>query len=185
MLQEKYPQLSKNEPCESMKFLVSQSWKEKHSGREEFFDFGFKTKAVLAGIGAPTHVFLPDVAKALSAKCVIPEHAEVANAVGAVIADITAKVSIEVSPNYKPEGITGYTVYTPGEALVFAELDEAKKAAEREAKVQAKKEARARGALGELHVEISMSENSGLSNDGSSVDLGTTVHATATGRIGL
>ena len=185
LMTEKHPELSKDEPGDRMRFLVSQSWKEKSSGSEEFFEFGFKANAVLVGIGAPTHVFLPDVAKALGAGCTIPEHAEVANAVGAVIADISAKARVEVSPNYSPEGITGYTVYAQDESMVFAELEPALAEAERQAKAQAQSEARARGALGELDIKIKREANGAFSSDGKAIDLGTTVEAAATGRIGI
>ncbi len=56
----------------------------------------FETKGVLIGVGAPTHIFLPRVAEALGSQCILPEHAEVANALGAVLADVRAKVEIEV-----------------------------------------------------------------------------------------
>ena len=62
----------------------------------------------MIGIGAPTHVFLPDVAKALGTNCIIPEHAEVANALGAVIADISAKAQVEIVPDYTAYG--GYAI---------------------------------------------------------------------------
>ncbi len=185
LMTEKHPELSKEEPGDRVRFLISQSWKEKQNGDEEFFEFGFKTSAALVGIGAPTHVFLPDVAKALGAECTIPKHAEVANAVGAVIADISAKAKVEVSPIYSPDGVSGYTVYTDSAKLEFAELEEALAAAETEAKTLAKKEARARGALGELDIKTKKTSKEGLSNHGNAIDLGTTVQATATGRIGL
>ena len=50
------------------------------------------------GIGAPIHIFLPDVAKALGTDCFIPENAGVANAVGAIVGNVAAAVEVEIRP---------------------------------------------------------------------------------------
>lgn len=58
----------------------------------------FSTKAVLIGVGAPIHVFLPRVARLLHTKAVIPEYAGVANAVGAIAGQIYTYVDVTIRP---------------------------------------------------------------------------------------
>ena len=63
------------------------------------------------GIGAPTHFFLPAAAKLLQAEAIIPEHADVANAIGAItsLVRIHRRVTVAVDDQglYRIEGLTG------------------------------------------------------------------------------
>jgi len=52
----------------------------------------------LVAIGAPVAAYLPQVADALHTELIIPEHAEVANAVGAVSGGIIQRLHILLSP---------------------------------------------------------------------------------------
>lgn len=184
LLTDKYPKLCEKGLDEQMRFLIAQSWKKrKESNDKPFFDFDFTTVASLIGIGAPTHVFLPDVAEALDTNCIIPEHAEVANAVGAVIADISAKAQVEISPNYTTGGIVGYTVHAPNGNQVYDTLEEASCAATEAAIQSATEEARRRGALGELSVDTQLSPKIAYAREGQAIDLGTSAIAVVTGRI--
>ena len=56
------------------------------------------TDAVLVGVGGPIHVFLPEAAKALGVDCLMPPHASVANAAGAIAGRMTASLTGEVRP---------------------------------------------------------------------------------------
>jgi hypothetical protein len=184
LLTDKYPKQFEKGLDEQMSFLISQGCtRRKDYASKPFFDFDFTTIATLIGIGAPTHVFLPDVAKALGTNCIIPEHAEVANAVGAVIADISAKAQVEISPNYTVGGIAGYTVLTPNGNQVYDTLEEANSAAIETAIQSATEEARRRGALGELSLDTQLSPKIAYTREGQVIDLGTSAIAIATGRI--
>lgn len=182
----KYPQLLKKSGEEQLSYLISQSWLERHEKKEQqFFQFDFSTSASLIGIGAPTHIFLPEVAKALGASYIIPEHAEVANAVGAIIADISAKAVVEVFPNYTSGGPVGYTVLTLDGNRVIESLEEAIEEAKKTATSLAIEEAKRRGALGELSAQTRVNPQIAYAKGGSSVDLGTTVTAVVQGRISM
>ena len=85
----------------------------------------FSTNAVLTGIGAPIHIFLPEVAEKLNTKAVIPEYAPVANAYGAITSSIVASAAVTVIPEYAPVGIEGYICYSKNAPMRFAELNEA------------------------------------------------------------
>lgn len=83
---------------------------------------GFATKVTikrpLIAVGAPVGSYLPEVAAGLEARLVIPEHAEVANAVGAV----TGRVIERADAVIRPERPDGFVVVTADEQRRFAEL---------------------------------------------------------------
>lgn len=181
LLTNKYPKLFSKGIDEQMMMLIRESRNEESFGG--FFGFGFHTDVSLIGIGAPTHIFLPDVAEKLGTKCVIPDHAEVANAVGAIIADISVQTVVNISPEHTPNGISGYTVRTAEETKTFKSTDEAVAYAGKAAELSAVADARKRGALGELRVEIIVKPDTAYTNEGIVIDLGTEVTAYVTGRI--
>jgi hypothetical protein len=141
------------------------------------------TPAALVGIGAPTRLFLPEVAAALGTRCHIPQHAEVANAVGAVFADISASAHVEISPNYTSIGVVGFTVLAPDGPVVFDTLEEASDAALHAAVQAAEVEARRRGALGKLSKQTRLMPKTALAGGGEEILLGATALAILTGRI--
>ncbi|MDY0221802.1 MAG: DUF1638 domain-containing protein [Desulfobacterium sp.] len=53
----------------------------------------------IIGIGAPVHFFLPQAGKRLNAEVIIPEHADVANAVGAITSHIMVKRKVSIKPD--------------------------------------------------------------------------------------
>ena len=52
----------------------------------------------IVGIGAPAHIFVPELEKRLDVKVVIPPHADVGNAVGAVCSKVSESVTLQVYP---------------------------------------------------------------------------------------
>jgi N-methylhydantoinase A/oxoprolinase/acetone carboxylase beta subunit len=75
----------------------------------------------LIAIGAPASALAPGLAKRLGARLVIPEHADVANAVGAIVSMEYIVIEAVVSP--KDEG---FVVHGPKSRKTFAELEPAK-----------------------------------------------------------
>jgi N-methylhydantoinase A/oxoprolinase/acetone carboxylase beta subunit len=66
---------------------------------------GFRTMSIhaaldrpIVGIGAPAHIFVPELEKRLDVKVVIPPHADVGNAVGAVCSKVSESVTLQVYP---------------------------------------------------------------------------------------
>jgi N-methylhydantoinase A/oxoprolinase/acetone carboxylase beta subunit len=70
----------------------------------------------LVAIGAPVSAYMPGVAKRLNAEIVIPPHADVANAIGAVTGSVVQRAQAQVSPShegdkirlYLPEGVEDF-----------------------------------------------------------------------------
>ncbi len=59
--------------------------------------FSARLTRPLIPIGAPVHAFFPQLAEVLGAEVVLPEHVEVANAVGAIAARVALSEQVEVS----------------------------------------------------------------------------------------
>ncbi|MCD2178555.1 hydantoinase/oxoprolinase family protein [Rhizobium sp. C1] len=103
----------------------------------------------LIGLGASAPVYYPAIAEELSAPTVIPDHADVANAIGAVAGQIRETVTVFVtSPE---EGI--FLLNGSGETLRFVSETEALEAARARAAEHARSLA-ARSGLAEPHVEL-------------------------------
>ncbi|TJX15593.1 hydantoinase/oxoprolinase family protein [Tissierella creatinini] len=76
----------------------------------------------IIGIGAPVRSYLPRLAEKLGARLAIPEHTEVANAVGAAVGKVMEVVRILITPG---ENNSGYILYSTWECIKFETLDEA------------------------------------------------------------
>ena len=110
-----------------------------------------RTEMTLVGIGASTHLFLPDVAKVLGTRCIIPENAAVANALGAVTGRVSATVTAQILPAGASEE-DGCYICTPRQRIFTEDYENAFLLAEETARKEAEEEARRRGAKGEILV---------------------------------
>ena len=179
LLQNRYPHLERHGVSSDLKRLVAQSFL---SPEEGFIGLDFKTPAALVGIGAPIHIFLPDVARALGTDCVVPAHAEVANALGAIVGKVSAKCEIEVKPEITSDGKTIYIVLGKEENRTYADQEEAEQSAAKEAEARAVAEAKLRGAKDALNIRSRAYPDIAETAAGT-IYLGTRVVATAAGRI--
>ncbi|MCL2771745.1 MAG: hydantoinase/oxoprolinase family protein [Oscillospiraceae bacterium] len=157
----------------------------KHSWENDIPDFSvnISTPLSIVGVGAPIHIFLPDVAKRLGVKCVIPGNAGVANAVGAVMGNITVSCDIEVKPVYGSGGLEEYIVFGKSGNLHGTDYAKAIEFATAEAEKYAYEEAIRRGAVGNITVKSKVVENNAKLRGNSGFLLNTAVNATAVGRI--
>ena len=138
--------------------LAERMWNDRKKEGFSLLRPAFRTDMVLLGMGAPAHVFLPEVAAALGTTCLLPDHAEIGNAIGAVMAELIARASVSVT-QWDEGGIT-WLVHTPEGSVKFKDLGEATALAGRTAAAEAVREARLRGAQGELHPVITQQGNS-------------------------
>ncbi|MBQ8975486.1 MAG: hypothetical protein IJ072_07190, partial [Oscillospiraceae bacterium] len=152
---------------------IDNAWKNRDNGKDGLLHYGFGTSYTLIGIGAPTHLFLPEVAKALGAKYILPDNAEVANAIGALKADINAVVRVEISQRFNFEaGKSFYIVHAPSGSRRFDDKEEAGSFALNEARSAARTEAIARGATGDLAAKSALVKHKAISKWGTDVDMG-------------
>jgi len=114
----------------------------------------------LVAIGAPVKSFLPPVAQALGTQVLIPPHAEVGNALGAVIGIFHKTIEIWIKPTSRESLREGYSVHLPNEKAFFDRLEQAKAYAVQKGKLLAEKEAKKAGAE-KIRIEVSERDNFG------------------------
>jgi N-methylhydantoinase A/oxoprolinase/acetone carboxylase beta subunit len=131
----------------------------------------------LVAIGAPAAAFYPEVARRLGARLLVPEHAAVCNAVGAVVGVVSATADVLVNqPEYKV-----FRVHDPAGIRDFGAADEAIAFARGIARELALAAAQRAGAMSP-HVETSVIEHRASSPSGDDYLAEATVRARATGR---
>ena len=182
LLMDRYPKFREEGPGPQLEEIIASRWDEIRSGkRSGYFDLDFNTSAALVGIGAPIHIFLPDVARAMGAECVIPPNAGVANAVGAVVGNITAYAEVELLPNYTAGGIEGYFVKASDRQEMYKERKDAEARCRVIASELARAEALRRGVTGDIRVTVELSDRGVPDAKGNRLDLGTTFTGIAMG----
>ncbi len=87
----------------------------------ELLDVAIRLAVPLAGIGAPVKSYYPQIAEALRTRLVIPPHAEVSNAVGAVAGGVMQQVTINITA--PKDGL--FRVHLPDGYRDFLSLEEA------------------------------------------------------------
>ena len=177
--EQRYPDEAKEGIHPSLLKLFADSWE----GTGSAFDLGIKTSLSLVGIGAPIHIFLSAVAEKLNTRCIIPDCAGVANAVGAVMGNVVVSVDIEVKPASGTSDEDTYTVYGKRESIIIEGYHPAIEAARLEAEQYAYEEAQRRGASGEIKITSEVVENRAELRDGSMYLLNTYVNAKAVSSI--
>jgi len=138
-------------------------------------NFGLDRKIV--GIGAPAATYYPRVGKLLATETVIPRHADVANAVGAVAGNVIQKARITVEP--LPDS-GEYRAHGPEGVADFPDLDAAVRFAEERARAEAENLVRKAGA-DNPEVRVVRQDRTGRSLEGE-ILLEVLVTATAAGR---
>ena len=83
----------------------------------------FRLREPIVGIGAPAEFFLTEVAEALHAKLLLPEHHAVANALGAIAGSVMVVEEVLVYPRLDQSGleVIGYYVQTSEDRKDFDE----------------------------------------------------------------
>ncbi|KJS88153.1 MAG: hydantoinase/oxoprolinase [Peptococcaceae bacterium BICA1-8] len=84
-------------------------------------EMNVKIKFPIIAIGAPVEAYLPQVAERLHTELIIPQHAEIANAIGAATGKVVEKVKLLIKPG--AEG--GFILHAPWERKGFIYLQDA------------------------------------------------------------
>jgi N-methylhydantoinase A/oxoprolinase/acetone carboxylase beta subunit len=146
---------------------------------------GFRTMSIQAsldrpivGIGAPAHVFVPELEKRMNVKVIIPPNHDVGNAVGAVCSKVSEFINLQVYPrDFK------FWIFSPfAEPIDFHHQEEAVE----KAKEMASEHVRAKAvAAGAKNVEVMVDVDEKRFSPGSTTSVPTTnwieVRARATG----
>ena len=138
-----------------------------------------KLNVPVVGIGAPAQSFYPPIAEFMDAEVVVPEHAEVANAVGAVVGVVRQSAQITISP---VAGQQRVVVHAPREQKEFDDLELAAAFAIEIASELASQKARDAGGSN-LEVVVDRHDNS-VEESGHVTFFESVIVATATGLAG-
>jgi len=137
----------------------------------------------LVGIGAPAATYLPSVAEQLHTRLCIPEHAEVASAIGAVAGRVVQTVRILIRPL---EGGNAYRVHLPSGVRDFKRLGDAVACAKYSARRLARQRAHRAGADSvKTHTEVHEQSAAIGDQPGEKIYIESEVIATAVGSVRL
>jgi N-methylhydantoinase A/oxoprolinase/acetone carboxylase beta subunit len=130
--------------------------KEKQPGSktQSLFNIAFNVDYPVVAVGAPAASYYPAVAKALGVELHLPEHGEVANALGAVMGSVVQRAQVTVSQ--PAAGM--YRLYHKQAPLQFNDLEQAIEKAENIAREEAQMLAKEAGASS-IEISISHSHN--------------------------
>ena len=123
------------------------------------------------------HYYLPEAARLLDTQAVIPPHADVANAIGAITSRVCVRMKLEITP-----GDSGrYCLAGLPDAPSFGDFQEAQRRAVHELTRTVRRRAREAG-TDETRVEIFVHDHVAPAADGSQIFLGRDLTACLTGR---
>lgn len=97
----------------------------------------------IIAIGAPAKTWYEKIQEETGCTVIVPEHYEVANAVGAALAAVEERVTALIRPDEENDG---YVAHVAGQCQSFQDKDEAVDYVKREAAARARDAARAQGA---------------------------------------
>lgn len=130
----------------------------------------------IVAVGAPAGAFVPDVARHLAADVVIPEHADVANAIGAIGSEVTVREEVLIKPGQR----SGYVLHGSQERAEYVELERATQEAVELSRQRALGRAVEAGAAAP-QVRVVTKDLCGSASEGGSVFLERRIIAIATG----
>jgi len=100
------------------------------SGGTEEFRVAVKLRRPIIGLGAPVHLFLPQAAALLGTAAIVPPHADVANAIGAITSGVVVTKQAQIRPNavggFAVHGLPGarsFDRFVEAHAYAVAELE--------------------------------------------------------------
>ena len=103
----------------------------------------------IIAVGGPAKLYYPDVGRRLGTETIIPEHSEVANAIGAAVGMVKVRTSIEITSAENG----GFLIHADGEPLLINEASAALRKAEELCVQLATQQAEAMGAV---NVEVAI-----------------------------
>ena len=172
----KFKDLAKFEPFSA---FIADTFDDETKNNDFFLNLHFRTNAALVGVGAPTHVFLPDVGRRLGARVITPMYSKAANALGAIVGGVSAKAVIEVLPN-REDG--SFILCGCGERRIMTNLQEAEEAAVTVAIEKSRQAACQRGGVEPLAIQVEEKEEI-VKTDFGPVFMGYRVSARAKGEL--
>jgi N-methylhydantoinase A/oxoprolinase/acetone carboxylase beta subunit len=147
------------------------------NGGNDQYAVRIKLKRPVVGIGAPIHYFLPRVAKRLDVETLLPENADVANAIGAITSHVLIKRHLRIIPNQ--EG--GFLIDGLAGAKHFKRFKDAD-AFSREEITRMVRDLALTAGTSSREVELRTEDKTSSTADGKTIFMGRSIHAKINGR---
>ena len=147
------------------------------SGGNEQYQVRIDLKQPLVGIGAPIHFFLPQISTVLGVETVLPEHADVANAIGAITSDVVVKQHLRIIPDQ--EG--GFLIDGLAGTRHFKKFKDADVYARKKIIRAVRHQAWSAG-TSSRELELRTKDDISSTADGKKIFMGRSIHATLTGQ---
>ena len=175
LLHQQYPERKSPFAPEHTEALVDALYAQARSRAGDIAALSLKTPLPLVGIGAPIHIFLPEVAALLGTRAVLSEYSGVANAIGAAAAQRVARLDVNVHINITDPEAGGYYVIADCRRRLFFKLEDAVAFARETAQIEVRKRAILQGLGEDPAITLSVEHD----YFGTVVLLGSVVHAEA------
>jgi N-methylhydantoinase A/oxoprolinase/acetone carboxylase beta subunit len=134
----------------------------------------------IIAVGAPARTYYPAIAERLATAVIIPEHAHVCNAIGAVVGGVVQRVEARIT---SPARGT-YRVHAPEGMEDFPDLEEAVRYASHALEALARERVAHAGGK-DIDVTVAREDRSGTEPNGNSIFVETHLRVTAAGRPGF
>jgi N-methylhydantoinase A/oxoprolinase/acetone carboxylase beta subunit len=116
------------------------------------FAMRWQQHRAVVGIGAPAMAFLPGACRLLGTQADVPQHADVANAIGAVTSQVVVRDTVRI----RPGEFGSYVLYGADGRREFSRLEDAESAARQQIVETVRRRARSFGTLaGRVRVDVS------------------------------
>ncbi|MBR3396723.1 MAG: hypothetical protein IKG70_02585 [Lachnospiraceae bacterium] len=145
---------------ESAEYAASRRSAKNPSARltEGLVNIRITTDMPLIAIGAPTYVFLPEVAKLLGTRAIIPPYAHVANALGAAASNRATFVDFRIHADYVGSTLDGYSMIENHQKVVYENKEDAVAAGKRIAEKAVRERAEFQGLGTDPVIELTTEE---------------------------
>ncbi len=157
---------------EDWKFLLDKAFLDDGKG----LGVAFELRRPVIAIGAPAQALVPEISKHLRSEIIVPEHADVANAIGAIGSEVVVREEILI----RPGEMSNYVLHGTEERVEFSELERATERAVEIARARARKLAVEAGARSP-EVTVSRIDHLGTISDGGKIFIERRITAVASG----
>jgi N-methylhydantoinase A/oxoprolinase/acetone carboxylase beta subunit len=134
----------------------------------------------IVAVGAPAKTYYPAIAERLAAEVIIPEHANVCNAIGAVVGGVVQRVDARITS----PGRGVYRVHSPEGMHDFPDLETAVQQASRALEALARERVIEAGGK-DIDITTARDDRTGTEPGGASLFIETRLRVTAAGRPGF
>lgn len=142
-----------------------------------FVNFSINLDRPLVGLGASANVYYPAIGERLSTECLVPVHADVANAIGAVAGEVRVQLTVTVTSS---DGGSSFQFMSGGKLINMVDEQAVLEKVQSEMKIQITQMANEAGAQSPVF-ETSVNVQAPMI-DGSRHFVEAVIHVTATGR---